>query len=604
MTNTENEMKTAPVVGDPKQAPAATAGSAVVINRLKIQRFRGIKDMTWMPMRGLNVILGGGDVGKTTIIEAISLLFSPSTIQALATSDYNACNEKDGFLIEAVVTMPSDWAANEQKSLWPWLWNGKDVVVPSDEEDVQNGEPVYRFRVRGTDEFETAHEVLMPDESVLNFSSAMRRAIGLVRLSGEDRNDRDLRLVHGSALDRLISDKGLRSRLTNELGKRAIGSELSDDGKTRLSELDKEFRERNLPSGLDLAVTGSQGISIASLIGLTADNAGVRLPLASWGTGTRRLAALTVAEEDQGSAPLVLVDEVERGLEPYRQQSLCKKLQESRSQVFVTTHSPTVIAAAADATFWHVNHDGGIGIVDGEPTKRTRKADPNAFLAKLTIVAEGPTEVGFVDYLLARGLGGELEMFGIHVTDGGGQEKSLGLLEALAKGGVRFGGFVDNEQDKYPTRWQALRDGIGEAIFRWKRGCVEENVIPSVPHDKLEQLIASPENKKTGVRFRNIADRLGLTEKDFATLRSKGEDALRRAIIDSALGIVPPGKEAEGSEYEAHKRHWFKSVEGGKELAAKMFQLGVWQQLRVELLPFCNAVRRIMNLAELNDLPP
>jgi hypothetical protein len=46
-----------------------------------------------------------------------------------------------------------------------------------------------------------------------------------VRPSGDDRNDRDLRLVQGSALDRLLSDKGLRSGMARELAK----SDLEDD---------------------------------------------------------------------------------------------------------------------------------------------------------------------------------------------------------------------------------------------------------------------------------------------------------------------------------------------------------------------------------------
>ena len=47
----------------------------------------------------------------------------------------------------------------------------------------------------------------------------LRRSIGLVRLSSDDRNDRDLRLVQGSAVDRLLSDKGLHSRLASELAR-------------------------------------------------------------------------------------------------------------------------------------------------------------------------------------------------------------------------------------------------------------------------------------------------------------------------------------------------------------------------------------------------
>ena len=42
-----------------------------IIRQLHIERFRGIESLKWNPASGMNVILGGGDVGKTTILEAI-----------------------------------------------------------------------------------------------------------------------------------------------------------------------------------------------------------------------------------------------------------------------------------------------------------------------------------------------------------------------------------------------------------------------------------------------------------------------------------------------------------------------------------------------------
>ena len=80
----------------------------------------------------------------------------------------------------------------------------------------------------------------------------------MVRLSGDDRNDRDLRLVQGSALDRLLSDKGLRSRLANSFAKDGVQEELTEEAKNALKALDLVFKANNLPDGLDLAVTGGQ----------------------------------------------------------------------------------------------------------------------------------------------------------------------------------------------------------------------------------------------------------------------------------------------------------------------------------------------------------
>src|SRR5262245_19870546 len=51
--------------------------AAPSIRLLRINRFRGIESLTWRPDHGLNIILGGGDVCKTTILEAIAMLLSP-----------------------------------------------------------------------------------------------------------------------------------------------------------------------------------------------------------------------------------------------------------------------------------------------------------------------------------------------------------------------------------------------------------------------------------------------------------------------------------------------------------------------------------------------
>ena len=85
----------------------------------------------------------------------------------------------------------------------------------------------------------------------------------------------------------LLSDKALRSRLASELAKSDVKDELTDHAKEALKALDLAFKAKSLPDGLDLAITGSQGLSITALIGLTAKREGVQLPLASWGSGTR-----------------------------------------------------------------------------------------------------------------------------------------------------------------------------------------------------------------------------------------------------------------------------------------------------------------------------
>jgi putative ATP-dependent endonuclease of OLD family len=575
------------------------------IYRLSIERFRGIKTLSWSPAPGVNVILGGGDVGKTTVLDAISFLLSPVNSSALSDTDYHARNIEAGFTIEAIMSLPPGSGINDQlKPAWPWEWSGAELSVPSTDEDGKPaGEAVYWIRVRGTEDLELAYEIVQPDGSTDFFPVALRRSIGLVRLSGDDRNDRDLRLVQGSALDRLLSDRGLRSRMASELANSDVKDELTVEAKKTLEDLDTAFKKKSLPNGLDLAITGGQGPSIASLVGLTADRNGIRLPLANWGAGTRRLSALAIAEQNRGEAPITVVDEVERGLEPYRQRLLMDKLQAGKSQVFVTTHSPATISAAAKAGLWYLDHTGQIGPLDFTKTAKHRKTDPEAFLARIAVVTEGATELGFTSALLERSFGSPLEQHGVHISDGGGHEATLGLLEALAQGGLSFGGFADDEGGKHPDRWKKLGDKLGQLLFRWGSQCIEQNVIAAVPDDKLEALLIDSHGEKTGMRLRTLADRLAIQEKDFASIKKKAGTGLKALIVEAALGTVPTGKEAEKNQFKSHAGTWFKSANGGRELASKVFSLGLWPGFKPQLLPFCNAVRKAVDLPEIPELP-
>ena len=585
-------------------ASDATSPKRPSIRHLSIERYRGISKLSWHPGECFNVILGGGDAGKTTILEAIGLLLSPTYAGRVSDTDYHARNIEAGFVIEAVMSLPDDSGINGQvKASWPWRWNGTQAVVPTINDSRETaGEPVYRLRVRGTEDLELAYEVLQPDDTPDNFTVGLRRSIGLVRLGGDDGSDRDLRLVQGSALDRLLADNALRSRIASALADTDVGERLIPDAKDTLGTLDGAFKQQGLPDRLGLSITGGPGPSIASLIGLTADLDDVRLPLTAWGAGTRRLAALTIAGHNQRKAPIAIVDEIERGLEPYRQRALIEKLHAGGSQVFVTTHSPSAIVATAPARFWYVDHAGRLGPLDETKTVRHRTADPDAYLARLAIIAEGKTEVGFASALLEKALSSPLERHGVHVIDGGGHESTLDLLEALSDGGVNFGGFVDDE-GQHPERWRRVRKTLGPRLFRWPSGSLEQNVITAVPDESLEALVADPAHEKSGTRQRHLAMRLGIEDKCFPALRAAAGTRLREVIIEAALGRVPdetPGDKQK--RYKSQAQTWFKSIEGGRELAQKVFALELWPHLSAQLMPFCNAVRNAVGLHDIEDI--
>lgn len=575
----------------PSSASASTQVSTIL--RLVIERFRGIEKLEWRPAEGLNVILGGGDVGKTTILEAIALLLSPTNATLLTDADYYARKTDAEFCIEAVMSLSeTSGISHETKPAWPWVWDGKKPIIPGSDNPLGTvADPVYMLRVRGTAELDLVYEVVQPNGTTTHLSVGVRRQIGLVRLSGDDRNDRDLRLVQGSALERLLGDRTLRSRLAQRLSKEDVTTELAPEAQTRLTELDRTFSEKALPTDLSLGMTGGQGLSLNALIGLTAAREGAQLPLGSWGSGTRRLAALEIAAVRQGDDPVIVIDEIERGLEPYRQRTLVARMNERRSQAFVTTHSAAVIRAASSATLWYLDARGSIGCLVPRNTVN-RLQNPEAYLARLPIVAEGATEVGFVEALIRRHLNTDLLAYGIVVADGTGNDNALEILDSLSGAGLSVAGFVD-EEGRNPERWQRVKNRLGDLLFRWGTGCIEGNVIPLVPDSRIEAFITPPDGL-AGDRLRTLADRLGLKDKDFASIQEKTTN-LKRLIIEAATGTIPVDRnDLPSDEKKAWKKHaekWFKSTEGGNELERKVVDFGLWPALAGVLQPFVDAVR-------------
>lgn len=162
-----------------------------IVRKLSIRRYRGLESLDWRPDPTLNLVLGGGDVGKTTILDAVGLLLSASNATTVSETDYWRRDNTTEFSIEGVVSLPKRVDPNSLSVLlMPWEWNGQDAVLPGNPQDGDVAEatnPVYRLRVRGTPDLELVWEVVQPDDSTIPLSAAFRKKIGLIRLSADDR---------------------------------------------------------------------------------------------------------------------------------------------------------------------------------------------------------------------------------------------------------------------------------------------------------------------------------------------------------------------------------------------------------------------------------
>jgi putative ATP-dependent endonuclease of OLD family len=359
-----------------------------------------------------------------------------------------------------------------------------------------------------------------------------------------------------------------------------------------------------LPNDLKLGLTTSQGLSIGALIGLLATKNGIALPLSSWGAGTRRMAALEIASVTEKESSITLIDEIERGLEPYRLRKLINVLAEKPGQIFVTTHSPVAISCAENAHLWYLDSLGAIGALRRDKIGPQQKRDPETFLARVAVIAEGPTEVGFLQYLLEKAFEGNPLDHGVRVCDGQGNDATLDLLESLVSSGLVFAGLVDDEGTA-PQRWAKLKERLKERLYQWPKGCTEQNVIGAVPEENLLELLKDADGELDSYRLRTLADRLGLQDKTVkaidTALKTAGQ-TWRSVIIAAATGSKQGAPDGQDKAWKKHSQQWFKSTDGGRELAEKMVVLSAWSDIQPKLLPLINAVLTVVGKPALEKL--
>lgn len=577
------------------------------ILKLAIRNFRGVRELDWLPSAGMNFILGGGDSGKTTVLEAVDLLFSPSSSFNVSETDYWMRETATSFTIEAVVRIGDEIDINTQPNMaYPWHWDGKEAVAPNNDDENGENDAVYIFRFTANDQQETLWEIVQPDGNTIRFSVGLRRQIGLVSLPSDDRNDKDLRLVYGSALDRHIGDPSLRSRIGKQVAGINLQDELSDEAKEALAALDAKFGEKALPGGVSIGLTSSRGVSIGALVCLLAQKSeDTQLPLSSWGAGTRRLASLEIGAANTNAPSFITVDEIERGLEPYRLRQFLADLIGQDGQKFVTTHSPIAIAAAPEAHLWYMDSSGRLGSLPSELVGKQQKNDPETFLSRVAVIAEGVTEVGFLNHILELALGCAPLDHGIRVCNGQGNDHTGKLLKALDEAGLTFAGLADNEGVKVGN-WAALKGKMGDLLLQWEEGCTEEAVISAIPDDQIPALIGLEGENMTGNRLQHLKVRAGAQERTLdsidAALVGSGKN-LKRLVIEAASGSSDGAPEGEGKAWKSHSSSWFKSESGGAELAQKAISLGGWHDLSARLLPLIAAILASVGLTVAENFP-
>lgn len=120
------------------------------------------------------------------------------------------------------------------------------------------------------------------------------------------------------------------------------------------------------------------------------------IPFRLKGKGSKRLLSLAIQLALTESSGVILIDEIEQGLEPDRVMHLVNVLaKKGDRQIIITTHSNNVLVEIPCTALYVMRKGaGGLQHVEGELENCIRKM-PEAFFGVKVMVCEGATEVGF-----------------------------------------------------------------------------------------------------------------------------------------------------------------------------------------------------------------
>lgn len=382
------------------------------ILQLEIKNFRGIKDLTlnFPSNRNLVCFIGRGDSGKSTILEAISSVLSPNWNKAFYDSDFYNCKTQNEISIELTLfELPEKFITDRKYGLHLREYNRQSGTISNtlstDKED-KALEPALTIKLIVDKDLEPSWKVTSKREQEEIPISATDRALFNCFLIS-DYFDRHFNWNKGNPLYSILKSiesvgaEDEKNVILNLL--RDVKDELDSRDFSSLKAATEVIKQQTVECGLNIASISTTLDSRELFIkdGRLSLHDDI-IPFRSMGKGSRRLASLAIQTALVKSGGIMLVDEVEQGLEPERIKTLVSNLNNQvNGQIFITTHSRDVIIELGTEPLFHLVKDTFSDEItlkeltlSGEELQKAVRACPEAFFAKKVIVCEGATEVG------------------------------------------------------------------------------------------------------------------------------------------------------------------------------------------------------------------
>lgn len=538
------------------------------IRRLEIRNFRSIKTLNWAPAPGINCLIGPGDSGKSTILDAIDLCLGARRSIGIADTDFYGLVVTEPI----VITVTLGGLSDELLSIEAYgeFLRGHDAttgqIEPEPRADIETALTL-RLEIGADLEpswllySERAHE------QGLERGLAWKHRAALAPARIGNYASTHLSWSRSSVLNRLTDE---RPDLGAELARAArdaragFGNQAGAQLAETLQVVTRTATTLGVPIGQAQAMLDAHAVSIGD--GAIALHSDIGIPLRSLGTGSARLLMAGLQREAAQAATIALVDEVELGLEPHRLKRLLDSLGAKDAnlplQAFMTTHSPVALRELSGNQLFIVRREGDghvvrpAGVID--QVQSILRTDPEAFLAKSILVCEGASEIG-----LARGL----DQYGVEdhnrtsffalggaYVNAGGSTPDLCLEKALVlrRLGYNVTAFID--ADKPPTpALLALLAAEGVGLLTWRPGrALEDELFICMTDAAIDALLGY------------AIERIGRDDvAEHIRSKSEGQRTLEAIEAERAApggSYSPATRELLGRAARVSKNGWFKSV--------------------------------------------
>lgn len=536
------------------------------IRKIEIANFRSIQRLTWCPAPGINCLIGPGDSGKSTVLDAIDLCLGARRNVQFSDADFFDLDITNPISITLTLGDLDD-AMRTLEGFGTFLRGFHPITGIVEDEPTVGAEVVLCLNL-------TVASDLEPSWTLVSERAAQQ---GIVKtLAWKDRlalaptrigalADFNLGWQRGSVLNRISEERADASAALVKAARDAR-SAFGDQAEQQLAEalgiVATTAQELGVHIGARAkALLDSHSVSFGGGTISLHNESGI--PLHSLGVGSTRLLVAGLQRKAAGKASIVLSDELEYGLEPHRIArflgSLGAKEAAAPLQVFLTTHSPVALRELSGGQLFvlrrspHGHEARPVGADDG--IQSTIRLYPEAFLAGSVVVCEGASEIGLLRgldlYRLDKG-NASLAALGVALVDCGGGEPDRPYARATAFQSLGYRVMVLRDDDKKPTPAieQAFVQNGGTVVAYREGRALEDELFGSLTPAACQRLI----NFANELHGDLIAEHLRTVSNNTLTFQQVWDEIQNTGVLSVECRATL------GQAARIRKAGWFKSI--------------------------------------------